>query len=131
MDHRRGDYAYPLTIVYTCVQYGHEGFALDADATEVSIMSALIDSAALPVLTGSDKQIAWAESIRAAIVRDANVLMDKAWTAAAAAGHDPAAVIAPQAATIAAAIASQPAASWWIDNRDATLRSAVAKLQGR
>ena len=85
----------------------------------------------IPALIGTDKQISWAESIRAAIVRDANALMSQASTAAAAAGYDPSVVIAPQASAIATAIASQPLAAWWIDNRDATLRSAVAKLQGR
>jgi hypothetical protein len=89
--------------------------------------------AGLPALTGSAKQIAWAETIRAAalpaIEREAadsaalvggRRLVEGNYPAEAAALLTE---VADAAALIVAEARAQTDASWWIDNRDAEVRA--------
>lgn len=80
-------------------------------------------NAGLPALVGSDKQVAWAESIRAKLVpqidaaeADFQARVDEA----NAAGRGSAKLGDVWAAIQAdvAALRSEPAARWWIDNKD-------------
>ena len=88
--------------------------------------------AQMPVLVGSDKQVAWAERIRAERIAEADRLMADAWSAAERAGYDPAVVIAPQAQQIADAVSREASAAWWIDTgQRLALKRLVAELQGR
>lgn len=68
------------------------------------------DTATLPTLTGSDKQIAWATTLRAAS------LVNLAAGRAATEQRKPVAL--PVFDAFVASIQAQTAASWWITNRD-------------
>lgn len=73
--------------------------------------------AGLPALTGSEKQIAWAEAIRRTALIGADEVRAKA-EAFAAAHPDRATETAPALALIARAEA-ETSAAWWIDHRTA------------
>lgn len=80
-------------------------------------------SAGAPMLIGSDKQIAWAESLRAPVLA---LIADLSAKAIAARGCLPAMYYACQDDIIAymQQINMQASAKWWIDNRTSLPRSA-------
>lgn len=80
----------------------------EAAAQKADTMEATED---LPTLTGSDKQIAWARTIRAAIIDKVNQYMD---------GHEP----TDNYTEFRKWLIGQTKASWWIDNRDIQTDSA-------
>ena len=74
----------------------------------------------LVALTGSEKQIAWAEDLRAASIVDfvdTYGLTDEE--------------IGDNAAMLAQTINSEPSAKWWIDNRDVDAYDRLNKLAER
>ena len=78
--------------------------------------------AGLPALTGSPKQIAWAESIRADRLDKVRQSLDKAMDSVVRvlSGYDGASIIADHKALYAevtAHIAAKADARWWIDHR--------------
>lgn len=81
----------------------------------------------LPALTGSDKQVAWAASVRAKQLAVIAAELEKV-----AGAYDPA--DAAQAAAMAgieaavARITRQAAASWWIDRRDSGTRALLREF---
>ncbi len=75
----------------------------------------------LPALTGSEKQIAWAESIRAEKQAELERLVEQA------AKSSPTPEQRQQFNDAIAAVLAETAASWWIDNRDRTARQIVGE----
>lgn len=69
---------------------------------------------ALPELTGSDKQVAWANKIRADLMPAVDAEIARLLRKAANGDTDEAQAVA---AAWRAEIANQADASWWIDNR--------------
>lgn len=109
--------------------------AQDCAACRGAKGAAAAQAAGLPALTGSAKQIAWAESIRVAeITRMTDSLTVQVEAAAKAVESGDAAKIemAQLGLTILRAvqdemIQQQTSASWWIDNRDGGAYSAWVK----
>jgi len=75
----------------------------------------------LPELTGSEKQIAWANQIRGKVLAELAELKQQA----AAAGNDWDGAEAATVRGLVDQILAHTAASWWIDNRNETLRSLI------
>jgi hypothetical protein len=75
----------------------------------------------MQTLTGTDKQIAWAEKIRAEKLVEMRTFIDSFLVAGRKAGHsDDELTSAPAYVAITAALAkieAQDSASWWIDHR--------------
>lgn len=63
----------------------------------------------LPMLTGSEKQVAWAEQIRAQLIEQVEEVFSRAKDAAG---------VEMARAALAAACAEHTDAAWWIDNQD-------------
>lgn len=113
-----------------------------ARAKQNAASAAAAKAAGLPSLTGTEKQIAWAETIRGGRVREAHAVLVAAeqLDAELATGADPANLslvgaiadkcdevqpgnsIAPVLRAYLGAI-EKTEAKWWIDNRDTSLRS--------
>lgn len=75
----------------------------------------------LPQLIGTPKQIAWAETIRAEILKDAKV-----YRANAEAATDPGAKIRAEAIlNVINGYEAHVSASWWIDHRRDSLRADI------
>jgi len=72
----------------------------------------------LPALTGTDKQIAWATTIRADIISRIDDVVAKGEAAGGVLPQDLAAKIA--------AVKGQASASWWIDHRASTLAQVLS-----
>lgn len=100
--------------------------------------------AGLPALTGTEKQVAWAETIRAAKIAEVDKIVDGYDARLAEVAKDPAALAAQDvrskesgfesladafacAKAAAVEIINTPAASWWIDNRDVRLGTLILK----
>jgi hypothetical protein len=64
----------------------------------------------LPELTGSEKQIKWAESLRAKFIDQANAMLEK--------HPSPAASEKRFIDAVAKVLDDQTTAAWWIDSRD-------------
>lgn len=79
--------------------------------------------AGLPALTGSDKQVAWAESIRAAKLAELAQLRSLVETNAA---KNPA--LAEQMLAAIDSAATQTTAAWWIDRRDHSAQTIAREL---
>ena len=77
-------------------------------------MAAANAASGLPALTGSEKQVAWAETIREAIIRQADARLDEAIQAEP---EDRQAEATAMAAEVKRLIRAETKASWWIDNR--------------
>ncbi len=75
--------------------------------------------AGLPSLTGSDKQIKWAESIRQDILADTATLRDRIVSGA------PDDAERDRALSALRSVTDQTSAAWWIDNRDYRLLTLV------
>ena len=69
--------------------------------------------AGLPALSGSEKQISWAEAIRVKMLSDADAFIAKL-------PQDD-----PRTKKVHAAIRAQAEAKFWIDNRDADIRAVI------
>lgn len=80
-------------------------------------------SAGLPALTGSDKQIAWAESIRAAAIAKLGGTPEIAHHLSEAAKAE----LSDALVLIRSEITDQAAAKWWIENRDEDVVSNPAR----
>ena len=98
------------------------------DCTEcyraAKLAAATKNTAHLPALTGSEKQIAWATTIRAEKVAELDELLTKCKTLEGT-------VPAEQAANIYNAIETarnQAGAGWWIDNRNCSGRELAQKF---
>ena len=76
-------------------------------------------------LTGSEKQIQWAEDIRSKTLAPARVAEVETMIATYAAKQPAAAAAVRKALDIVTAEAS---AAWWIDNRDQTLKLLVGRI---
>lgn len=74
----------------------------------------------LPTLTGSEKQVAWAESLRAEVVRLITKRVDEQ---AARTPVDREHEVVAARSAFAEAIAKHTDARWWIDNRFAGFRA--------
>ena len=79
----------------------------------------------LPSLTGTDKQSAWAETIRKTKITDIDAMIAGA-LADPQAQEEPVLIAALQAA--ARAVRDQTSAAWWIDRRDSSARSLVRDM---
>lgn len=77
---------------------------------------------ALPALTGSDKQIAWANTIRLKKIAQID--------AVCVVSSDAPAELADHIAKAVAAVKAQADARYWIDNRDADVRALVRAAAG-
>lgn len=84
----------------------------------------------LPTLTGSEKQIAWAERIRAAFVAR---MTDEIAKNARVLSREDAERAAQQAewtrAALTAAVSAQTSAAWWIDHREGERRALLPVIQ--
>ena len=84
-------------------------------------------AAGLPALTGSPKQISWAESIRMPILTEARALCESM-------SRDPAKrdahTVLRYIPEFANWITAQSAAHWWIDRRNLSMDSAIKMLAG-
>lgn len=88
-------------------------------------LSLAIDN--LPALAGSEKQVAWAETIRRDLF-DTQIgrRFDVARRAAVAAGKmDQAEAAIAKMCDLLAPVLAEPSAKWWIDNRNINLQQAA------
>lgn len=88
-------------------------YVAERDAVNARIAAAN-EAAGLPPLTGSEKQIAWAETIRAAIIEQADAWLEEAIKAEPESLQAEAVVMAAEVKRL---IRAETKASWWIDNR--------------
>ena len=72
----------------------------------------IADAVEMPMLKGSDKQIAWARKVRAQYVSKWDAVL------AQRAGASDASQVERFRAAVATIVAQRTDASWWIDNRD-------------
>lgn len=77
-------------------------------------------SAELPVLTGSEKQVGWATTIRQSKLADAKALIEKYRTAP---DFDEGV-----ASSMIESFKKIVSASWWIDHRNESVRSLIGKM---
>lgn len=77
-------------------------------AAEAAKAQATAEAAGLPALTGSDKQIAWAETIRAKALAAIDEITAKCGESAKV----------PEALAIVDWVRGQSESRWWIDHRD-------------
>lgn len=87
-----------------------------AKATEAN------ESAGLPALTGSEKQITWAEQIRA------KLMAELAEMEAAAAKSNGTEAQKQQLADAAATLRAKASAAYWIDSRELTARALIVAI---
>lgn len=88
--------------------------------------TAQAETAELPALVGSERQVAWATTIRASQIKAVATFA----TEAAARIQDPAkqAVLESRVAQTQAALAAETSAKWWIDHRADSGQALVATL---
>jgi hypothetical protein len=84
-------------------------------------------------LTGSEKQVAWAEKIRATMLSEMQDFIESFMVAGRKAGHtDDVLRAAPAYVAITAALAkieAQTSASWWIDRRSEYPRDLLKSMR--
>lgn len=80
-------------------------------------------SAGLPLLTGSEKQVLWAESIRAMKLAHLQQMIDGKLADDTSSPLKAGAMDDPTMAAAIERIRCETAASWWIDNRDVMMQS--------
>lgn len=85
-------------------------------ADAAAALDALEVESALPALTGSQKQIAWARKIRGEKIADIRKWLDELHAAAERKGA--AEQFEPQAATVMRLMADKVDSRYWIDSRD-------------
>lgn len=79
----------------------------------------------MTTLTGTERQITWAEDIRAKALAPARVAEIEAMIAAYSVKQPAASAAVRKALEI---VTAETSAAWWIDNRDLTLKLIVGKL---
>lgn len=82
----------------------------------------------LPALTGSEKQIAWARTLRAERMGDFSKMIDQMRGRVKPGAETE---FENTAASYMVQLAGQSAAKWWIDGRDLTVQQLVAKAMGK
>lgn len=117
------------TAAYEATRQCYECYTVDRDArraVEAETATSLAQERGLPVLTGSPKQIAWAEKIRADVLA---AHADAMTVRAAAPNAGPASAARQEwwIATTTEVLVRPVEAKWWIDNRG-TRWVALAKL---
>ena len=88
-------------------------------AAATAAAAAVAAAQGLPALTGSPKQIAWAESLRRVLL----ALIDAALAGAALTAEERA-----EAARVVAAIQARADARYWIDRRDVPVHMVLAEM---
>lgn len=106
----------------------------DCPACAAAQAKAADKAAGLPALVGSEKQVSWASTIRAALLKEAEALDAKLGAKRAELAQAPDEVKAAQLDAVAVALdvlRGKTAAKWWIDNRDLRAESIVRELIGK
>ncbi len=96
-----------------------------AKADKAAVVADMEAEHGLSSLSGSEKQITWARSIRAEKI---NAIVDWFASVAARVPVDKTEAFADQVALGWQLIAAQSTAGWWIDNRDVAGQTIVEKL---